>query len=84
MGVRPSIGNNMQMALLVFSLVLIAWGLGAEFILIRGGASVTDIKTIKQGVTNSSGERVIYHLLRHRLFAAWVGGVVLLASILLR
>ncbi|MBI5927612.1 MAG: hypothetical protein HY836_18650 [Aquabacterium sp.] len=71
------------MALLVLSLVLIAWGLGAEFILISGGASLNAIKTIKQGITSSPGERVVYNLLKHRLFAAWLGGVALLALILL-
>ncbi len=74
----------MRMALLVLSLVFVAWGLGAELILISGGASVNDIKAFKQGVARSPGERVVYHLLKHRLLAAWLGSVMLLALILVK
>ncbi len=74
----------MRMALLVLSLVFVAWGLGAELILIGGGASVNEIKTLKQGVARSRGERVVYHLLKHRLLAAWLGGVMLVALILVK
>ncbi len=83
-GVRPSIGHNMHMALLVLSLVFVAWGLGAEFILISGGASVNDIKTLKQGVARSRGERVVFHLLKHRVLAAWLDDLMLLALILVK
>lgn len=72
------------MSLSVVSLVLIAWGLGAEFILVSGGVSVNDIKALKQGMSSRPGERVISLLLKHRLLAAWLGGVVLLAWTLLR